>query len=213
MQFSLFQSEVLQNSPVKSEGAKLREKMLREQKYQEQKAESDRLQRQWANGAKNRKQEDIMRKNKTEELNNRTPEIVVLVSCVSRKRSEPHPAQDLYCSDWFKKARIFAETFGDRWLILSALHGIIEPEEIIEPYDHTLYGQKKQERASWASRTARTLRSSIPPKSKIIILAGEIYREFLIPELADRYEIEIPLEGLGIGQQLRALIELNTKNE
>jgi hypothetical protein len=36
-----------------------------------------------------------------------------------------------------------------------------------------------------------------------IILAGETYREFLIPELPGT--IEVPLSGMGIGQQIKWL--------
>ena len=38
---------------------------------------------------------------------------------------------------------------------------------------------------------------------KVIILAGKNYREFLVNYLTDAScQIEIPLQGLGIGQQL-----------
>jgi hypothetical protein len=211
MQISLFKPEDLPTKPIKSDGAKLRQSLLREHQYQKGKKESAQLQRKWMNGAEKRDQEEIMRKNNRTELNDQTPQTVVLVSCVSLKRDQTCEAQNLYCSDWFKKARAFAEISGDRWLILSARHGALEPDFIIEPYDQTLYGQKRQERQAWASRTAATLRDSIPPQSKIIILAGEIYREFLIPLLSDRYAIEIPLEGLGIGKQLQALAKLTNK--
>ena len=211
MQISLFQPEDFGRTSPKSDGAKLREVMLREHQYQQVKKETTRLQRQWTNGSANRAEEESMRKIKRTELNNQTPQTVILVSCVSLKKDQACEAKDLYCSDWFKKARKYAEMSGDRWLILSARHGALEPDTVIEPYDQTLYGQRRQEREAWASRTATVLRNSIAPQSKIIILAGAIYRQFLIPLLSDRYDVETPLLNLGIGQQLQALTKLTTQ--
>jgi len=33
---------------------------------------------------------------------------IFLVSCVAKKRDHPMAAGDLYCSDWFQKARAYA---------------------------------------------------------------------------------------------------------
>jgi cytoplasmic iron level regulating protein YaaA (DUF328/UPF0246 family) len=94
---------------------------------------------------------------------------------------------------------------------LSALHGVLSPARVIEPYNRTLIGQRQAERRAWATKAAKTLRNTIPKNSKIIILAGEIYREFLLPEISNLYTVEIPLMGLGIGEQLKALNQLNNK--
>jgi len=37
-----------------------------------------------------------------------------LVACVSKKRRKLLPAEDLYCSDWFLKARAYVEKRGGR---------------------------------------------------------------------------------------------------
>lgn len=51
-----------------------------------------------------------------------------LISCVSRKRSAPAQARDLYTSDWFLKAREYVESTGSPWFILSAEHGLVPPK-------------------------------------------------------------------------------------
>ncbi|WP_395858435.1 DUF6884 domain-containing protein [Arthrobacter sp. KBS0702] len=38
----------------------------------------------------------------------------------------------------FKKASAYAELTCDRWYILSAKHGLLHPDEIIQPYDMRL---------------------------------------------------------------------------
>ena len=60
---------------------------------------------------------------------------VILVSCVGQKLGYPAPAADLYQSDWFKKARAYAEAEGQRWYILSAKHGLVNPSKVLTPFD------------------------------------------------------------------------------
>jgi len=127
---------------------------------------------------------------------------IVLISCVGEKALEPMPAQDLYQSDWFKKARKYAEQNGDRWFILSALHGLLDPDHLIYPYEKTLNKMSVYERGQWSQMVWDQIRKKIP-KGRIIFLAGEKYRFPLsiIMEGAGYY-IEVPMKGMGIGQQL-----------
>jgi hypothetical protein len=58
---------------------------------------------------------------------------LVVVSCGDQKIWRRYPdagatlAQDAYTSSLFTKSRRYAERFGERWLILSAKYGFIEP--------------------------------------------------------------------------------------
>ena len=56
---------------------------------------------------------------------------IALVACVSRKTPGPLPAQDLYVSDWFRKASAYARRVADEWYILSAKHGLVSPDTVI----------------------------------------------------------------------------------
>ena len=133
---------------------------------------------------------------------------IVLVSCVSRKRNEPTRAKDLYTSQWFIKARAYAELYGDELYILSALWGLVSPEQIIKPYNQSLNEYKKKERDDWASRVAKDIYSRVPKGSSIIILAGRKYRQGLVARLENEgYRVEVPMLELGIGKQLRYLNE------
>lgn len=192
-----------------SYGKTLKRAFVRERTYQTMKRQSDELQKSWKNLQPRFVSERVADRRKNEELESSAPITVVLVACVSLKRKSAQRAKDLYVSDWFKKARRFAEANGDSWFVLSARHGLVEPEELIEPYNYTLNGKRKADRQSWAQRTATVLRKRIPPKSRIIILAGLNYREHLIPLLDDRYFITTPLIELGIGEQLAFLKAAN----
>lgn len=125
---------------------------------------------------------------------------IILVSCVGEKLSNAAPAADLYQSDWFIKARRYAEAHAQRWYILSALHGLVAPETIIEPYNVTLNDLPAAERRTWAERVAAQIQQSITPGA-LTILAGKHYREHLT-EMLPAYTFDVPMQGLGIGQQL-----------
>lgn len=43
-------------------------------------------------------------------------------------------ARDLYTSTLFKLGREYAEKFGDSWVIVSALHGVLQPHDVIDTY-------------------------------------------------------------------------------
>lgn len=125
--------------------------------------------------------------------------VTVLVSCVGEKASEPTMAENLYQSTWFKKAREYAKTNGDRWYILSAKYGLVKPDRVLRPYEKTLNAMTKMQRVDWGMKVSAQINATIPSPSKIVILAGRKYREFLdLPN----YLLETPLSGMGIGQQL-----------
>lgn len=71
---------------------------------------------------------------------------IALVGCTKGKLPARAPARDLYVGDLFAKARAYAQTF-DAWYVLSARHGLVLPDEVIEPYDVTL-GDKRRDRRS-----------------------------------------------------------------
>src|SRR2546421_547529 len=134
---------------------------------------------------------------------------IFLVSCASTKLEEPAKAEDLYVSPLFIKAKKFAQLSADKWFILSAKHKLLEPHRRIKPYDKTLLLMPKEQRKKWAIQVARELRSKTSPKDHVVILAGEAYRQYLVPELEQMgYSVQTPVEGLSIGRQLQWL---NTK--
>jgi hypothetical protein len=89
-------------------------------------------------------------KNTGESTDSPMPEIA-LVSSAKTKRDEPTAPKELYTSDYFDKMRSYTEQYHDDWWILSAIHGLIDPDsDPIEPYDESLNGARvttKRERA------------------------------------------------------------------
>jgi len=139
---------------------------------------------------------------------------VVLVSCVAKKRSLSIEAKDLYLSDLFEKSRLFAETYGDKWFILSAKHGLLDPNQVISPYDVTLKNMSRGERKAWAAGVIESLEKQVTKNQPIIILAGEYYRDDIEPILNKKhYDVSVPLVGLPIGKQLQILGRLSQNSE
>ena len=131
-----------------------------------------------------------------------------LVSCVSLKRAIPARAKDLYTSPWFRKARACVEAVGCPWYILSAKYGLVEPNSTIDPYNRTLKTMPVNGRRAWANGVIEHLAPRLAGVNSVAFLAGWAYREFLEPELRRRgLTIYVPMEGLGIGQQLSWLTD------
>lgn len=132
---------------------------------------------------------------------------VCLIACASQKQAAAAPAQDLYESELFRKSVgwMHRQNF-DRWFILSAKHGLVKPEQILEPYNLTLNTIKTHARRQWGKIVLDELMSVLPESASITFLAGSKYREYLSEPLREKgNEILIPMQGLGIGKQLQWL--------
>jgi len=125
-----------------------------------------------------------------------------LVSCVKTKRDEPASPKNLYTSDYFEKMRSYAEQYHDDWWILSAKHGLLNPDgEPIEPYDETLSGARVVKKRDWAEQVAEELDEEglLSKELTLVVHAGKDYYEELLPLIEERdVSVEIPTEGLDL---------------
>jgi hypothetical protein len=77
---------------------------------------------------------------------------------------------------------------------------------VISPYDVTLLRMPKKIRKLWSAQIIASIITVIPKPGPLVFLAGNRYREFLVPELEARgYRIEVPMGSLTIGKQLQKL--------
>lgn len=128
---------------------------------------------------------------------------LALVACAAQKAPAATRAADLYVSTWFRLARAYVERRRWPWRILSAMHGLLDPAQIVAPYDATLIRQGAAGRRQWAAGVFAGVVALAPPTTRIVILAGEAYRRDLVPLLLERrYVVDVPMVGLGIGEQL-----------
>lgn len=127
---------------------------------------------------------------------------IALISCAKNKKDYECSAEDVYISALFTKAKEYVSRREyDAWFILSAKYGLLNPKELITPYDVTLNSMNREERMVWSSDVFCRLTKQNP--NVVDFYAGKKYREFLIPMLEEvDIQCNVPLAGLGIGQQL-----------
>jgi hypothetical protein len=134
------------------------------------------------------------------------PPVLALISCTKSKASQACAVAELYQpSTFFRLAYEFAGLHATSRLILSAKHGVVRPDQVIEPYEQTLVGASREERRRWAGMVHKQLLDSpeYQGAKTLLWLAGENYRSELLPLLgADGKRTAIPLAGLAQGKQL-----------
>lgn len=129
---------------------------------------------------------------------------IALISCTKVKQTYPCVAENMYSpSTLFRKARDYVSKKGYvRWFVLSARYGLLNPTDIIRPYDVTLKDMSKDEVIEWSRCVSDKI--NFVWLKEVHFYSGERYRKFLIPMLEERnIKCVVPLKGMGIGQQLR----------
>lgn len=144
---------------------------------------------------------DVMEKHKNSVLR------IVLVGCVKTKHDYSCSAKNLYKSPLWNFRRAYVEQSGCPWYILSALYGLLTPDDEIEPYDLTLKNFSAPERQKWSERVLEKLREREPKlKEKTIEIhaAKEYIEDGLEKGLRESGATVLrPLQGLRFGYQLQ----------
>lgn len=129
----------------------------------------------------------------------------ILVGCVKSKLSHPAPAQDLYTSTLFRKQRSYAQSAGVPWFVLSAKHGLVAPEDVLDPYDLRLSKTPRDYRKQWGATVVQQLQDVAGPLHGTVIEvhAGSAYVEAIRAGLRTAgANILEPLSGLTLGNRL-----------
>jgi hypothetical protein len=130
---------------------------------------------------------------------------VILLGCVKQKRGRRAPAKDLYVSALWRARRAYAEASGEEWLILSAKHGLLDPDEMIAPYDVALADLDVGARGRWGERVVQAPLARYGSVAGMVfeVHAGSAYRLSIAPRLRELGATLVePLAGLSIGRQL-----------
>lgn len=130
---------------------------------------------------------------------------IVLVGCVKTKLVHGARARDLYASDYFLKMRQYAEASGLPWFILSAEHGLVAPEDWLEPYERYLPETSREYRHDWGERVALQLEEATGQLTGVVVdvHAGAAYVEAVERAVAPRGAVVLDqLHGLPFGHRL-----------
>jgi hypothetical protein len=106
---------------------------------------------------------------------------VGLIGCGKEKLPHAAPASELYTGSFFKLSKQWISKPGrvDEWAILSAKHGLVLPDQVIEPYELALYSLDYKERVRWGIRVHKQLVKRWGDQVIWLILAGADYRTAL----------------------------------
>ena len=132
---------------------------------------------------------------------------LILVGCVKSKRRTPSAAKDLYESPLWRSRRAYAERSGVDWYILSARHGLLDPEKMTAPYNLALNDLSASERRAWSKRVLDELSAKVPTFRGVIIEihAGKAYAAFGLEDGLRKAGAQVrrPLAHVpGIGTQI-----------
>lgn len=125
---------------------------------------------------------------------------VVLIACGKRKLDRTSRAEDLYIGSLFKKSLEYAKLLNpNKIFILSAKHKLLHLDDIVDPYNLSLNTMRVNARREWANEVFESLSREVDiNNTEFIVLAGVKYRQFLLNQVS----IQIPMEHMGIGNQL-----------
>lgn len=130
---------------------------------------------------------------------------IVLVGCVRTKLRTAAPAAELFDSPLFAGRRRYAMESGYPWYILSAKFGLLDPADVIGPYDVYLADQSMGYRKAWGEFViARLEQCQHGLRGRTVeVHAGAAYVEPLRAPLAARQAaLMTPLAHLRQGEQV-----------
>lgn len=137
--------------------------------------------------------------------------MLIIVPCGAKKRTTPSPARELYIGAMFSMTWRAAEALkarhGGRVLILSGLHGLVDPETVLAPYEMRM-GMPGSVQPGTLRAQAEAFRTDA---AEVIVLGGKDYAKAAITVWP---HAQTPLVGLsGIGYQRGALSKIITATD
>ena len=134
---------------------------------------------------------------------------MIIIGCGKDKKDKPTKAWDMYTSPYFTVKKNYAESNAPKQGVYSAEHGLLFPDDVIEPYN-TKMG--KDVTSDEAVEVARSVLEDVPEDVNTIeIIAGKDYTEPM-KKIEDefnysiRYTLQEEVNG-GMGFQMSWLSE------
>ncbi|OPA15011.1 DUF6884 domain-containing protein [Bacillus cereus] len=119
----------------------------------------------------------------------------------------PMEAKDVYISPFGKACQAYASMFFENWVILSAKHGFLRPNDIVLKNYDLAFDSKSDEVISIEKLQKQMVNKSLLQFDEIVLLAGKKHKK-VVTKLYPEEMITYPLEGCkGIGYMLQRLKE------
>ena len=122
---------------------------------------------------------------------------VLLVGSSGATSAQPMPAAALFESSGFARARDVAVRSGLPWFVVSAKHGLLDPDDVVGPYEVDLGDQSVTYRNAWGEWVAAQLGDRVQLRGITVEVHGGVdFAQPLRQPLARRgAALEIPLPG------------------
>jgi hypothetical protein len=132
-----------------------------------------------------------------------TPRLRIgLVGCSKKKFARTAPARQLYVSPLFRAALRYAEAKTDLVFVVSAGHGLVALDQVLQPYNATM--RDVRDKGAWGKRVVTAIARAVAarptwtPCVDLVILAGAAYATPIVRHARqhDGWTTEEPLLGL-----------------
>ena len=122
---------------------------------------------------------------------------VVLVGSSGEVAGTARPARELFASTGFARAREHAVRSGHPWFVLSARHGLLDPDDVVGPFAVLIGDQPAGYRSAWAEWVVVSLADRVRlPGMTVEVHGGVDFAQALKGPLERRgARVEIPLPG------------------
>lgn len=138
-----------------------------------------------------------------------------ITPCGKKKIWDKHPeagpsvARDVYCGAFANTCQAYADSFFDAWVVLSAKHGFLWPDDVVgENYD-LAFDSKSEQVITPAQLRQQIIEKQLDQYAEIVVLGGKKY-ERVVRAIFDEpaNSLQFPLRQFkGIGYMLQALNE------
>jgi hypothetical protein len=142
--------------------------------------------------------------------------LLVVVPCGQAKIWKKEPthgpakAKDAYIGPPFRVNRTFAERFADKWIILSARYGFIDPDFII-PEDYDVTFTKPSTNPITVDDVKKQLKDmkDLHGYDAVIALGGQDYTDIVKQVFMNFSRVLLPTEGLPLPEIMREVSSLS----
>ena len=125
---------------------------------------------------------------------------VVLVTCTARKHEGSHAARYIYTKspnfrEYFSRAQKLSN--DENIFIISALHGLLPLDRVIDYYNYTLMKKPSAVKKAWGEKVVKQIKELFDVnETNFIVIAGA---DYFIPLRTHLPNMQAPLEGVGRG--------------
>jgi hypothetical protein len=126
-----------------------------------------------------------------------SPARVVLVGSSGATGAAPVPVAELFESPGFARTRDRAVRSGIPWFVLSAKHGLLDPHDVVSPYEVQIGDQSPAYRTAWGEWVVAQLGDRVRLEGRTVEVHGGVdFAQPLRQALSRRgASLEIPLPG------------------